>query len=666
MDNTLKPAGGRPNEHAAKGKRPEGWNPDDFRDLSDGTLLDIYTTEGTDQHDAAIAEYEIERREKERGLNYDLDSQDTSADLIEHGYAVSNGKILYPTQPYRRWLSSNRETPEPSGIVRESVVDRLEKAKRERSKRYGARAMRAYSEDEPFREKIPRRPADRDAYNYRKAREKDITQRLNERRAMKERTRYETMSFEPEEIAAAQRMANLPLIQEEQRTPERSRFKFAERDGNKLYNLFEKDFPKYAPKWAAYGVSFLLENGVVDPTTEDLLKNGFMLKETDRIRKAIDPNYTSSASSIQAEANLKTRVLNDIIDQRAQELSSDELFRAKRNGFRFAIYSGAHIDSQNGKVVYSIPVKKGKEVYFSMRKNGIDPTSEGDRFLSYNGFVGIIEAIKNDEKATKKGFKTLDWYFDSFAYQKHRDELFEVLNNYRDEADRSFGTKLDEYWVYREQQLPRPGDYFNLSEARKVEGKGLFSLFPKSFYDDKKPNGKSINVFESPNVSNGSDFFQSPYMSDVSGGYLERVPIKCPSIAEKCEKALEEIKKIQGLDPDMNYYYGSTYSSGEDGNGEGSTTHLVVRFGYNGFNNVIAIPVDSKPRAMFCWRGKTGEDREGWRKYFKGSSRDRDKEAVKRFVCHGYSSKGLQALDQQWERVWGYLDQPDNSTDDRP
>lgn len=111
--------------------RPTGGREDDFGELNDWTITDIATAPKTAPEDRKNAEAEISRRE-EAGI-YDPDNapQEVRSDLLSHGYDIENGKVLYPKPEYKSWLESDRSEPRPSGIVRESINDRLETEKRE-------------------------------------------------------------------------------------------------------------------------------------------------------------------------------------------------------------------------------------------------------------------------------------------------------------------------------------------------------------------------------------------------------------------------------------------------------------------------------------------------------------------------------------------------------
>ena len=148
--------------------RPEGGREGDFSELGDWTITEIATAPKTAPEDRRNAEAEIARREEAGIYNPDDASQDTRGDMLNHGYGLENGKVLYPKPEYRAWLESDRKEPIPRGIVRESIDDRLDSERREaaeareavnaeRRREFnrlsGEAAMKAF-ESAPTREKI--------------------------------------------------------------------------------------------------------------------------------------------------------------------------------------------------------------------------------------------------------------------------------------------------------------------------------------------------------------------------------------------------------------------------------------------------------------------------------------------------------------------------------
>lgn len=112
---------------ADKIDRPEGARPDDFSELGDRTIMDIYSSPNATPRDAQNAAAEIARRQRVGTFDLDNSPQDVKSDLLRNGYGVRNGEVLYPTSEYKDWLK-NKDKERPKGIVRESINDRLDKS----------------------------------------------------------------------------------------------------------------------------------------------------------------------------------------------------------------------------------------------------------------------------------------------------------------------------------------------------------------------------------------------------------------------------------------------------------------------------------------------------------------------------------------------------------
>lgn len=643
--------------------RPAGGREGDFGELNDWTITDIATTPKTAPEDRKNAEAEIARREAAGIYDPDNAPKEVRSDLLSHGYGVDNGKVLYPKPEYKSWLESDREEPIPRGAVRESIEDRLEaerqairearedadvKRRREFNKSAGEAAIKAF-ENTPTRVKInhpPRFTTEKDAM----AREREAEKRAADieyasRRKMKESNKYDNNFLNTEKIADSEARANMPLAEVIDQPNEQS----IEFRAEKLYDFYTKNFFRNAPRWISFGVSSQLEKGIVDPPVDSLLRTGFRIREEDRIHERIDPDNGFSTETIDAEAALTGRVFDDLIKKKAEEIPEDELRNAKRDGLLYAIYSGARVNNRNGRIIYSIPSERGKEVIGFMEENGLNPNSEKLQLMSQNGFIGVLDAIKDDKKATEKGFETLDWYFDTFGYEKHMNEFMETMNEYSEASDQAFRDKFDEYLAHRKElmewkeQQPRKEDetIASLADSEKVS------------YDD-------LMSYLQENMSRKGeiDVFPLPDMNDRKGNRAPKVRGKHPSSIEKCTKAKAEIEKIRKIDPGADYYIGTVFEKDSGGKKTKKQDYVLVRFGYNNFNNVIAIHIGNNSRAMFAWRGKTGEDAGAWREIWRGSIRGRNPN-IKRFTSKGYSERGPLALDDEWERIWNYLNSPE-------
>ena len=207
-----------------KVNRPAGALWDDLRELNDWTLADIVNAEKISPEDRQNATAEIARR-KRAGI-YDIKnaSHDILKDLGSHGYAVSNGKILYPTAEYKSYLK-DKSKPHPNGVVRESIAERLEKQqktiearkentakeKKESAEANVEAAIKEF-EDRPTIEKIPhperefteKQIADRERDESKREREEAI----DEDRKLKEVLNRETKFHDNKKKDIAEKEAN--------------------------------------------------------------------------------------------------------------------------------------------------------------------------------------------------------------------------------------------------------------------------------------------------------------------------------------------------------------------------------------------------------------------------------------------------------------------------
>ena len=647
--------------------RPEGAKETDFNDLNDWTLADIATTPKTSPEDRANAEAEIARREQAGTYDPDSAPHEVQSDMRSHGYGVENGKVLYPTDEYRAWLGSDRTTPPPQATLKESINERrtaksraeIEEHARNMNRKRGQDVIGAlinnyYNNGSSNFYNIRNNPGSHSAKDElarkRRAEEKARDTEIDSRRKMKGLNKYYNNYLNTKKNAASEARANLPIAEATQEPVEREHNpESAEERAEKLYNFYEENFSKNAPRWVSFGVSSLLEKGIVDPSTDSLLRSGFWAREEDRIHERIDPDDVLSMETIDAEADLKTRVSRDLIAERADAISEDDLRNAKRDGLLYAIYSGARVDNRSGKIVYSIPSESGKEVVDFMQKNGLDPNSEKLQLMSQNGFIGVMDAIKDDKKATEKGFETLDWYFDTFGYERHMDEFMETMNEYGEESDQAFRDKFDEYMAHRKELA----EWKEQQPQKDAETLAALAKSKKVTYEELITRLQTIM-----SKKDDTEVFPLPNMNDRRGNRRIKAKGRHPSSIEKCTKAMAEIDRILEIDPIADYRLGTVFEGNPNDKKTKKQDYVVIRFGHNGFNNVIAIHVGNDSRAIFAWRGKTDNDADAWTEDWTGNSRSRNS-SIKRFVCSGYSEKGALALDDQWDRIWSFLNTPD-------
>lgn len=446
---------------------------------------------------------------------------------------------------------------------------------------------------------------------------------------------------------------NIPMLENDRPTnAEASKsLESVEARTRKLLNYYESNFDKSAPVWATYGVSSLLEKGVLNQSNDSIIRSGFWAREEDRVHERIDPADEFTDESITAETVVKSRMMQDMIPSRAGEISEKVISEAKKSGTIFAISAGARRDEQTGKVVYSLPFERSEQLLKFMQENGVDTKDQQVQLTSYEGFARIIETIKNDPKAKEKGFQALDWYFDTFDYAKHMDEFTDTIQGYYLEDDASFDKLFKEFLAHRDemknwQEQQQSSDervIEALAEAKNVSREELLA------YIREKSAAEGVPIFPVEDENQHPGFKSEPRSKLF------------PSSSEKCTRAMAQIKRILEIDPNATFAIGTAFERVYKGKGarrEKPEDYVIVRFGHNDNNNVIAIHIGTGSRAMYCWRGKTGDNPEGWRDYFKTSVRARDA-SVKRFICSGYSKLKTDALDAEWGRIWKYLNSPE-------
>ena len=624
--------------------RPFGGREDDMADLNDWTITDIATSANTAPEDRKNANAEIARREEAGVYDPDDASQDIKEDLLSHGYGVENGKIYYPTPEYKEWLQSDRSEPRPDGTIKESIAERvlaerdkaLEEQKREQNRQAGE-AMLSMYENEPSREKIFHSAKnEKESFINKRMHDEDEKEHdilMNEKRRFKRWNMYDNSFSNPKRMNEAENRADMPIF-EEIEEPKVATHEDISLDQkiDRLYNVYEDNFSKKAPKWISFGVSNLLERGVVNPPVESLLRNGFWSHEEEEIHDKIDPNDSLSEGVIDAEMNLKARVTKDLIDKKSSELSKEDIEKAKREGYLYAISSGAHIDKAKGRVSFSIPVEYGKEVEDSIKEVGIDPNSEKARRASYDGFINIIDAIKANKKFTEKGFKTLDWYFDTFGYKSDfagEDGFLDTMWGYQSSSDAAWSKTFDSYLQTRPEYAKYIGD---VQDDKDENGAESLRLVKEQNEEEIQEGIANYLGCSKETLQDGISI--SNYVLGIDGEILPPDPFyhgasieknnpfdiyKYPKSYGKAKEAamyaIYVILKESGLDPSVQYFRET-----EDGSPimMGKTCYTVLRFGCkktNGENENNAIVESNTPAAAtWLWRGH-GDD---WQDVFIG------------------------------------------------
>ena len=696
--------------------RPEGGREGDFSELNDWTVTDIATAPHTSPEDRQNAKAEIARRKEEGTYSPEDSTQNTQSDLLDNGYGVQEGKITYPTAEYKEFMNSDRSGEVPTGVVRESLEDRIKNAealpKIEDQQAMGQLVNEVepesfdndnqsdneedlYNEwgfnidDSNFKKNLKTRPTSTTRAHKKLLDEFDKRAAASMAEEKPEAIAKENAPVEeekPVETPATKIAITAPEVDAEEKAfdeaeqaykdwgfdvdePRRERMikttekakkapaehaekapESIEERIEKAYNYYNNNFSKDAIKWATYGVSTLLERGLTDIPKNAFISEGFAVREEGRIHERIDPENEYTEETLEGEHALKGNVQRDIISKRADELSNEDLLKAKHDGTLYAIYSGVRKEQLTEKPIFSIQSESGDDVIKMMKESGLNPNDEGIRSMSYNGFLNIVDAIKDDSKSTEQGFKTLDWYVDTFKYQKHMHDLMAEAEE-RSEEDSLFKEKLDEYLNYRFKSEKEEAEK-DLKLVKSREQKAIAKSKPIEYK-------KLIDYLESNLIQEGNhDIFEAGNINYKTGAYanLPKSFSSSPSLRERSAFALEQVEMIKNLDPDADFRYSRVYDSTEENkeDGEREATHIIIRFGYNENNNVIAVPVSDKSRYMYVWKGKTGNDRDAWMPIFEGSSRNRD-DSVKAKMCKGYTKEGVEALRREWERVWDHL-----------
>ncbi|MBR3132174.1 hypothetical protein IKG33_02080 [Candidatus Saccharibacteria bacterium] len=208
--------------------RPEGAERSDFRKIGNWTLNDIANTEKAKEEDRANARAEIKRRQSVGEFDPNDGPHDAKKDLLSNGYGIGpDGEVLYPTKEYLAWKESNGKKPFPTGPLRESIQDRLERKRREAEQVKaeevswfnGQKDVEDYLDDEEI---VPSKkiehPERRLSEQQRLARERAEHLRrsqdeIRRKRDEKERARYKSEIVDKRRVALAETDANAPLEQ---------------------------------------------------------------------------------------------------------------------------------------------------------------------------------------------------------------------------------------------------------------------------------------------------------------------------------------------------------------------------------------------------------------------------------------------------------------------
>lgn len=640
--------------------RPAGAYEDDFDNLNDWTITDIATTLKANPEDRQNASAEIAKRQKNGTYNPDSAIKETSNDLLLNGYGIAGDKILYPIPEYKSWLKSDRTKPKPSGLIRESLEDRISKNPellaeyKKRSLKLGESALKSIDIDQA-----------QFYQNHKKPQASQEFMKIKNPKTFEQKQRDKNnpnythkKQMHEEESIKHQRVSYKPLYDLLKSKNAESRYETKiltpEQNLERAYNKANFRLNKHVKDYFIEGAVESLSSGKLEINPRSFITDGFIKTEKTDIEHGL---YASNQEKFWDQFKY------DFVNNKLKDWNTIENIKdAEKDAISEAIIRGGFVEKSS----LEIPAKFQPYLpIFSQSENAItnfakeydiNLNSKDIQELSYQGFINIIETIKNDKNLTRQGFKALDWYFKNFKYAAHFEEVKDYLYDYQEYADSAFRNTLNNYLDRRQEvkdyeeaiQNNLNEDLTSLANSKKIED---FDSFKEHLLEISTKQGESIFDKTSENLQKDTD------SNTKSTHSKER---NWPSQIEKCSKALSEIDKILTLDPEA--IFEETAILRKDSHNKNQSNqhpYVVAIFKNNDFLNVIAMPIGKQSDALFCWREKT-DDVDAWRSYFKDTSiRGRDKKAIKRFVCKGYKKEGFISIEKMWNRLWDYLNSPD-------
>ena len=670
-----------------KFERPLGGREGDFSELDNWTITDIATTPGTSDEDRKNAEAEISKREINGTYNLEDGSEwkGTRDDLLTHGYGLEEGKILYPKQQYKAWMESGEKMLRPKGIVRESISDRLEEERR--AKEASIEASRQQRESTNWK-------------NWREQQSINLDETIRDYEDEPHRVKIQ----HPKRFTKEQK----PIGKQNDSKIDRERS-----PADEVFNYYKYNFSKKnIVKWLSFGVSKYLEKGALNLSPNVLLHSGFLQKEGDRIHERLDPNDTFTEDNIELEGKAKLRIEKELIDVKSKDITDEEYREGRYRGLLRAIKVGARKDVRNGEIIYSFPPDIGEDVYDYMKDSGVDFAKRDNNKalrLSYQGFANIIDAIKNEggkneesgalDRETEKGFKALDWYFDSFRYGKDESNMTDFLSEmslFQDNNDVAWTNKFDQYCEYRKETREyrealesRETQIPELKEAKEIDLEQLEEygelvkerssdiervcayrelieeqeeLSPQQIREYEELIGKLASLKRPWNLRIFPDIEQFPIINSSSGSSNIYYPVSLP----KLNKAISEFSIIKGqLDQNASIYKCVFTDSKQK-----DIDYLLVSFMYNNTNVAITVPIDSRSyNASYVWIENEDNDEKtkgklGWMEAFVKNSnliaptskyRARLRNDVWAHNHRESRKRNLNHVENMWRNIWARL-----------
>ena len=465
--------------------RPEGARDDDFAELNDWTITDIATTPNADPADRANAEAEIARRES-MGI-YDITSapQNVSGDMQEHGFAVSQGKIAYPTREYREWLQSDRTTPPPT-LLRETLAERNEKLSQEN--KAGQKLGRAALNESTPHYATELTEPDSDAVND------DSTELANDSDSFDLSDTIDTAFFYDEldrgRISFRKKERRFNEANEKRRTANKER-KESERNKNNWINDIKDAKTLNAESMQEWNDADRIMSPkehyekAMDKVERLVRKNGAAseyyteaaLSQIEKGNFAANPKYffeglkTLDGKSIDAIAGddeTSDRVWDTIKygdkDYFEAGKTLESLEDMQKTAIAAAVQIGAYREKNGitgqGDLKFTLPFEDSEKSFVTdvLRKYELtyqkgDGESLSDEQIAANydnfesGFVGIInQAAIEDFQTNQELMPRLNWYYEKMVQQRSDSDIAErVLNTYEVSESDDFIEKFNKF-----------------------------------------------------------------------------------------------------------------------------------------------------------------------------------------------------------------------------
>lgn len=688
-------------ENEIKINRPKGAKETDYNDLNDWTVTDIATAPGTSPEDRANAEAEIARREQAGTYDPDSAPHAVRSDMLSHGYGVEGGKVLYPTDEYRTWLDSDRTTPPPQTVLKETIAERrtaesrakIEKYERQQNRKRGQDAIHSFIDD--FLDNMSPNSNSRSKINH--SHDNPSAKELRDRERSNPNLEYQKAhrAVRNEKVYDYRRSQSPEsIVQNEEVKAEGPRIlspsERFERATDKIERLFKK--PNATQDYYTEGAIEHISEGdfTLNPA---FVLDGFKAVEGITIDRIAGPARDEVWGSIK---------YGDI-DVIPKIDSPEQLTSLEREAIRTAMEIGAYRESAgitgNGAIKYALPIGKIESNKLSeiLAKYDLgykatiieDGDTEEDierknqEIESHNkaiyeslesGFVGIIDLLKSGEKSNDDDeFEAANWYFDGLLSAHAPSEIIEsVMNGYIASESEEFVKKFDEFLKTRSEVVvetdfkrQNEGDR-NIVEFTKehISSNGNAMIFPEF---DPRPS------LDQPNKTKGSNRIRPgfgkrkyncfvDYLMTLQGrtdfeAEEQWVAISKPFYIRKSNKTVHEVVFDEKAQCYRNKENGREISS------DSVRQYMTAKFKLEGVDMFVAESITDATEAFYLSHGEAAVNHEatygGTKKEAQGEDQNGVPMAIK-FNHSSFTANGIRGY-HRFETMYGRI----NRTVDR-